>query len=397
MALQGETQVLVVGAGPVGQFAALALAQRGAKVEVLDEQWRGSVHSYALALHPSSLALLDEVGAAEELIRAGERIDRVAFYRGRDRAGEIDFSRLGGRYPFVLVVPQSALEQALEQRLRQAKVRVWWNHQALAIEQDAAHVAARVGRREKYSMGYPVATTEWMITKESDVRAAYLVGADGFHSFVRRTLGTTFEQRGQVEAFAVYEFPAHIDFAHEARVVFHEGTINVVWPLHDRRGRFSFQVDPNAPPAPSVDALKALVRARVPWFEPAIEEVYWTTNAVFERRLVERFGRGRIWLAGDAAHLTGPVGAQSMNVGLREARDLAARIAAALSGGDAGQLESYQDERVAEWKALLGGARAVAAQLPAWLADVKDRIPACVPASGDDLRALLGQLGLALG
>jgi len=397
MAVQGETQVLVVGAGPVGQFAALSLAQRGLKVEVLDEQWRGSVHSYALALHPSSLALLDECGAAEELIRAGERIDRVAFYRGRDRVGQIDFARLGARHPFVLVVPQSALEQALEQRLRQSKVRVWWNHQALSIEQDATHVAVHVGRREKYSMGYPVATTEWMITKESDVRAAYLVGADGFHSFVRRSLGTAFEKRGEVEAFAVYEFPAHIDFAHEARVVFHEGTTNVVWPLHDRRGRFSFQVDPDAPPAPSVEALNALIQARVPWFEPTIEEVYWTTNAVFERRLVDRFGRGRIWLAGDAAHLTGPVGAQSMNVGLREAHDLAQRIAAALGGGDPAALESYQAERVDEWKALLGGARGVSAQLPAWLAESKDRIPACIPASGDDLQALLGQLGLALG
>src|SRR5512134_589408 len=143
MVLQGETQVLVIGAGPVGQFVALSLAQRGLKVDVLDEQWRGSVHSYALALHPLSLSLLDECGAADELIRAGERIDRVAFYRGRDRVGEVDFSRLDGPFPFVLVVPQSSLEQALEQQLRQSKVRVWWNHQALSIEQDGARVVAR--------------------------------------------------------------------------------------------------------------------------------------------------------------------------------------------------------------------------------------------------------------
>jgi len=393
MALQGETQVLVTGAGPVGQLAALSLAHRGVKVEVIDEQWRGSVHSYALALHSRSLELLARYGLADELIASGERIDRIAFYRGKDRLGEVDLSRLDADFPFVLVVPQSSLEQALEKRLRERKVRVWWNHQAQEITQDAGGVAARVGRREKYSMGYPVATTEWMITKESKVRAGYLIGADGFHSFVRRSLGMGFEEQGRVEAFSVYEFPAQIDFPDEARVVLDDPTTNVFWPLHDRRGRLSFQVDPEAPPPPSVEALNELIRARTPWFPADVDEVYWTTTAVFERRLVDRFGRGRIWLAGDAAHLTGPVGAQSMNIGLREADDLAARIATALERDDPSLIEAYQDERIAEWKTLLGPVAEVS-EVPAGIAGVRDRVPACIPASGDDLRALLAQLGL---
>ena len=397
MSFPDRTQVLVAGAGPVGQFAALALVQRGVEVAILDEQWRGSVHSYALALHPRSLELLDACGVADELIAAGERIERVAFYGGRDRMGAVDVSRLSSRFPFVLVVPQSALEEALEKRLRQSKVRVAWNHQAQALAQDDAGVTVRVGRREKYSMGYPVATTEWMITKELDVRAQFVVGADGFHSFVRRTLGAAFGEQGPREAFSVYEFPAQIDFPGEARVVFHDDTTNVIWPLHDRRGRFSFEIDPDAPPPPSVEALNALIRERVPWFGPSVDEVYWTTTALFERRLVDRFGQGRIWLAGDAAHLTGPVGAQSMNVGLREAHDLAGRIATALESGDAGALERYNDERIAEWNALLALGSGVRARpdAPAGLAASRAKVPACIPASGDDLRVLLGQLGLS--
>ena len=398
MSLPDRTQVLVTGAGPVGQFAALALAQRGVQVVILDEQWRSSVHSYALALHPRSLELLDACGVTEELVAAGERIERVAFYHGRERVGAVDVSRLSARFPFVLVVPQSALEEALEKRLRQAKVRVAWKHQTQELVQDASGVRVRVGRREKYSMGYPVATTEWMITKQFDLRADFVVGADGFHSFVRRTLGASFGEQGAVEAFSVYEFPAQIDFRDEARVVFHDDTTNVIWPLHERRGRFSFQVDPAAPPPPSVEALNALIRERVPWFGPSVDEVYWTTTALFERRLVDRFGRGRIWLAGDAAHLTGPVGAQSMNVGLREAHDLAGRIVTALQSGRTDEVERYNEERMAEWTALLalGGRVEPRADAPPGIAAVRAKVPACIPASGDDLRQLLGQVGLSV-
>src|SRR5262245_17445810 len=80
-----ETQVLIVGAGPVGLFAALRLAQAGIAVEVIDEQWRPAAHSYALGLHPSSLALLDEAGLGDELTEAGARVPSMSLFQRRER------------------------------------------------------------------------------------------------------------------------------------------------------------------------------------------------------------------------------------------------------------------------------------------------------------------------
>jgi 2-polyprenyl-6-methoxyphenol hydroxylase-like FAD-dependent oxidoreductase len=216
---------------------------------------------------------------------------------------------------------------------------------------------------------------------------------------VRRSQDDSFDFGGPAETFSVYEFPLHVDAPDEARVVFHEGTTNVFWPLHDRRGRFGFQIDPASPPAPSVEALNGLIRQRVPWFRGEIEQVYWTSTAMFERRLARHFGGDRIWLAGDAAHLTGPVGAQSMNVGLREAHVLARRIAQAIeTGGDPSTLDGYDTDRRSEWRSLLNlddGLTATGRFADALAEDVR-KVPSCIPASGTDLATLLAQIGVRI-
>jgi 2-polyprenyl-6-methoxyphenol hydroxylase-like FAD-dependent oxidoreductase len=250
---------------------------------------------------------------------------------------------------------------------------------------------------EKYSMGYPVARTEWMVTKETDVRSDFLVGADGYHSFVRKTAESRFEHLGDAQAFAVFEIPCPVDFRDEARVLFHEGTTNVVWPLGENRARWSFEVDREAPPEPNLETLHEMLRTRAPWFEHEVEELYWSTTALFERRLVDRFGQGRIWLAGDAAHITGPVGAQSMNVGLREAHDLAGRLSDLLEkGGSPESLKEFDKERQSEWRKLLGVSPGMQppADAPGWAREHAARILPCIPASGGDMDTLLEQIGL---
>jgi 2-polyprenyl-6-methoxyphenol hydroxylase-like FAD-dependent oxidoreductase len=394
-----ETDVLVVGAGPVGLFTALRLVERGLDVQVIDKDWRGAAHSYALALHPLSLRLLDECGVADSLLEQGYKVERVAFYRGEERVGALDLTSLEGPYPFVLVIPQSALERALRERLEERKVKVLWNHQALKLEQNEQGVTAKIGRMEKYSMGYPIAHTEWMVAKEYETQAEFVVGADGYHSFVRKGLGADFDDVGPAECFSVYECVSSLDFRNEVRVSFHEESTNVVWPLSQERGRWSFQVDEERPAPPTVDAVRELIRTRAPWFRSRIDEISWHTTVRFERRLTQKFGDNRIWLVGDAGHITGPVGAQSMNVGLREAGDLAQCYFSVRQGGVASDLlRGYAEERRAEWSLLLGldDELQTKAETPGWASSMAARILPCVPASGDDLRRLLDQVGLAL-
>src|SRR3954454_24848962 len=87
---QERPEVLVAGAGPVGLMAALTLAEQGIQVQIVDQEKRPAARSYALALHPQSLRLLDEVGLADELLERAHRIERLAFYEGMERRGEVD-------------------------------------------------------------------------------------------------------------------------------------------------------------------------------------------------------------------------------------------------------------------------------------------------------------------
>jgi 2-polyprenyl-6-methoxyphenol hydroxylase-like FAD-dependent oxidoreductase len=391
-----ESEALVVGAGPVGLVTALSLVDHDIGVQVIDEEWRGASHSYALALHPGSLRLLHAMGVGESILERGRRIDRLVFYESDEPMGEIDLTEVGGRFPFALVVPQNVLESVLVELLEARGGKVLWNHRLSAMTPESSSVKSRVARMEKTSGGYPIAHTEWNVAGEYDVASSFVVGADGYHSYVRKALGSRFEHRGDAETFSVFEFPCDLDLENEARVVFHRGTTNVLWPLPEGRARFSFEVPQSEPALPTLEALTGLLRSRAPWFPPPAE-IAWTATALFERRVVDRFGDGRVWLAGDAAHVTGPVGAQSMNIGLREALDLADAIATAVDDRDVQRaFAAYGAERSAEWHSLLAARMQCRDDASPWARRRAAAILPCVPASGADLYMLLRQIGLSL-
>ena len=142
---------------------------------------------------------------------------------------------------------------------------------------------------------------------------------------------------------------------------------------------------------------RALVAERAPWFARDAPKIGWSIEVRFERRLARSFGRGRVWLAGDAAHLTGPAGMQSMNAGLAEAGELAVRIASVKTNrARLSTLEEYGHERHAEWSFLLGrrGGLRPGRDASPFVARNAARILPCLPAIGADLEPLAAQLGL---
>jgi len=421
-----ETEVLVVGAGPVGMFTALSLAERGVGVDLIDESWRTTARSYALALHSHSLELLDGVGLVDELMGDGHRIDAVAFYEGGERRAELSLADLPGGFPFLLVLPQDRLERALSRRLKEKGVPVHWNRRLAGFEQRSTEgdgkVVAQVEELGKESVGYGVATSEWVVEQRARVVSKFLLGADGHRSAVRRLLGFDFEKvgGGGDEVFAVFEMEAEPPAPHEVRVVLTEDTVNVLWPLGPERQRWSFQlrepqglvsqrakgrlaVQLGGDVFPYLDRedLSRLVAERAPWSGkgPGGGELAWSVAVRFEHRVASRFGDGRVWLAGDAAHLTGPIGVQSMNVGLSEGHELAWRIAEVLHGDGSDELfADYDRQRREEWSRLLGleGAPSAADGAPDWVAGHADRLVSCLPASGEDLSLLARRIGLAV-
>jgi 2-polyprenyl-6-methoxyphenol hydroxylase-like FAD-dependent oxidoreductase len=417
MVREAKTEVLVVGAGPVGMMTALALARRGIAVELIDAAGGAAAHSYACALHPHSLELLDQLGLIEELLKSGRRIDTVAFYDGPVRRAEIRLSELTARFPFLVVLPQSILENLLETALnREAGIKVRWHHRFSLLRPSRDSVEASVAKLGGTSLGYIVPHWEVIVQKTKEVRPAFLVGADGCNSLVRQSLGIGYAQVGEPESFLVFEFETDAVLENEVRVVFDDSATSVLWPLPNKRCRWSFQMTQKRlheefPPKQRRSVwiddpasnwrinqnLERLVRERAPWFKGKVKQLDWVRQVQFERRLAKQFGGGRCWLVGDAAHQTSPVGVQSVNVGLREAAELAGALSDSLhAGATAEVLGNWNRRWRGQWKQLLGlsGAPTASPNADDWLRRRAPRILPCVPASGSEVAQCLKQIQL---
>lgn len=414
MSRTDETEVLVVGAGPTGMLTALVLAEAGIGVKIIDKEYRTAAHSYACVLHPKTLGLLHGLGLAEEIRPLGRPLQSMAFYEGESRKGEINFAELDSPFQHALVLPQSQFEDVLERQLRAREcVKVLWNHQLRNLEITEESATAAIDKLVQTAKGYAVADWDWTVQKRLETNAAFLVGADGHDSIVRSRLGIGYEPLGTPEQFAVFEFETDADPGNEVRVVINETTTNVLWPLPGNRCRWTFQLikSPDSGEFPAKERerfrfaasesdepmrhfVERLAQKRAPWFKGGIKDIQWSGRIHFERRLAKRFGNGRGWLVGDAAHQTGPVGAQSMNAGLIEAVDLAYRLKKILREGASHQLlEDYGSQHRSEWEQLLLNAHALGGSGNSWVEQHKARIIPCLLATGKDVGTLFGHLG----
>jgi 2-polyprenyl-6-methoxyphenol hydroxylase-like FAD-dependent oxidoreductase len=394
-----DPEVLIVGAGPVGLVAAVFLQQYGVRVEIVDMHQRTTQHSYALAIHPRTLRILDQAELSEGLIGAGRTLTKVAYYEGRERRAEIDYSALASKHPYLLVVRQSLLERAAEEALRRQKLKVLWGHRLQSLAVDGAAIRAEVAKLDQVATGYPVARTEWLVARSETIRPAYVIGADGYNSAVRRMAGIEMAEHARGQVFSIYEIEATGDLPAEVRVILDPDLTSVYWPLEEGRCRWGFQIQDASEHEASMERLEQLITARAPWWTARPMQIYWSTLALFEGRLARSLGTGGIWLAGDAAHQAAPVGVHSLNSGLVEARELAARISAIRRAWEApSRLEEFATETHEAWQRLLGAGRTVRA-LPGahpWVRQSAERIVSCIPASGDDLEPLLEQIGLTI-
>jgi 2-polyprenyl-6-methoxyphenol hydroxylase-like FAD-dependent oxidoreductase len=257
----------------------------------------------------------------------------------------------------------------LERALNELGVKVDWRQELGPVETSPNGVRATINRFEKESRGYIVAHTEWVVAATTEQEVEYVVGADGYNSRVRRALHYDFPEVGPAEYYAVFEFSTTAGLDHAMTLVCGERTCDILWPLPGGGARWSFHLpgyhdataegvkdaldragygnvptervkdrvmrsEGNRQTVLSDAHLRALLAERAPWFDTStIGDIGWRTVVRFERRLATGFGQGRLWLAGDAAHLTAPGGIQSMNAGLEEGHALAVALAAILRDG----------------------------------------------------------------
>lgn len=407
-----RTEVLVVGAGPVGLFSALQLASEDIEVIVIDREAKPAARSYACVLHQSTLGLLDQHGLIDEALEVGQRIDTIGFYDETKRRAELHLSEVHSAYPFLLVIPQSWLEQALERKLADAGVEVWWEHRLDSFEPMSDGVRANIEQFASTALGYVVPHWESVVQKRFGLESGFVVAADGPESTARSCMNVEFGIREKPQSFLVYEFETEEALENEARIVMGPDSIDALWPLSKTRCRWTFQMVPvTAQEFPEKErepytfndtnndlcaAVKRATRVRAPWFHNGVKEVFWRTEVDFERRLVNSFGHNQCWLAGDAAHQTLPFTCQSMNGGLHEAKALTDAIHRILrQNASTSLLEAYGQQTHETWKQLLDPrSLRLGTNVDPWIAQNIKRLLPCLPASGEDLAPVTRQLHL---
>jgi 2-polyprenyl-6-methoxyphenol hydroxylase-like FAD-dependent oxidoreductase len=413
-----KPDVLIVGAGPVGLVAAITLARRGVQVRIIDEAWRSKRHAYGLALHPDSMKLLQELGVIEPILKEAYRVTSLGLYDGGERRGQLDLAALDKSFPFVAVLPQSVLEKLLTELLTKHQVEVQWNHRLSRIEPADNHVQVIIDKLQTEAAGYAISRHECVVGTSKEYKVPFVIGADGHRSLVRRQLKLDFPEVGRAQHFAVFEFSTDFDLNHEMRVVLNATNANVIWPLPGGRCRWSFELpdydypsraEKKSPllvefggahyPMLEESNLRSLLAERVPWFSGNVGGINWALVVRFERRLVESFGANRAWLVGDSAHQASPIGVQSLNVGMREAHELATLVADELEGKPdvRERLQEFGQQRLVEWRKIFGieGGLSPSAVTPEWLRPYAGDLVSALPGSGPGLDLLVGQIGLA--
>lgn len=411
-----ETEVLVAGAGPVGMSAALFLARAGVKATVIDAAPGVGTHSYGLALHNDTLKRMEALGLRDAIEARAVPIREIRF---RDVSRHVETLKIGEEdFPGCVSIGQAALEGILEEALRERGIPVHWQHAMTDFRDEGTRVAGKVDELEQRLIGYASAHMDWFARYSLPFTARFLIGADGHRSITRRRLNIPFEEVGAPATFAVFEFKSGTRMEEVLDIVLEHGHVSAHWPLPNEVSRWSFEVEESfalrsarekdrdlaqwagghAYPALHEEILGQLITDRAPWFSEHRGNLYWRSLVRFENRLVPRFGRGRVWLAGDAAHLAGPVGTQSLNEGIAEAERLASALAEAM-GSDAVEppsLPGYSDAALGEWRFLHGiDGPAVAAETTRdFFKTHAARLRGCLPATGGHLRKMGERIGV---
>jgi 2-polyprenyl-6-methoxyphenol hydroxylase-like FAD-dependent oxidoreductase len=327
--------VIVNGAGPVGLTMACELARHGIPVRIFDKNAEASPQSRALAIFPRTLEVFSTIGILNEVLAEGQRLKAVSMYNDVRRLARMDFDSIDSPYRFAISLPQSHTERILQARIEALGGHVERSMELTGMQQDKESVRATYRRADG---------------AEETAEGSWLLGCDGAHSAVRHLMGMTFQGAQYEEEFLLADVKVATDLSpDEAHLFLSKEGLFAYFPFAGGRGRLIADQRPGAKhesDAPSLAEIKEIVSRRC--FHPLdVSDMVWTAWFRISHRIVQRYGSGRVYLAGDAAHIHSPAGGQGMNTGIQDAFNLAWKLALVVRGA-AGRdlLESYEAERM---------------------------------------------------
>ncbi|MDV7083052.1 pentachlorophenol monooxygenase [Rhodococcus sp. IEGM 248] len=346
-------EVLVVGAGPVGLTAAIELRRRGVACRIIDPLLEPPQYAKAVGIQPRSLEVFESMGVLRHILDAAIQMRGQIVYVNGDEVARLELA-LPADVPFEFIgLPQYETERILTEYLATFGTTIERGAKLTAFEQDDDGVVATVTGTDG----------------DETVRTQYLLGCDGAHSVVRKGLGLTFEGGAFVEQYMLgdvevdWSMPRGYGIRSMHQTDGETDDLLVCIPLPGRRRyRMSMLVPSDlagtgtpapdkiahgfeAGPKPELSHIQAVLDRLSP--EPTrASNLRWSSVFRISHRIVDSYGRGRVFVAGDAAHIHPPTGAQGMNTGIQDAHNLAWKVALAVSGAAASDLlDSYDAER----------------------------------------------------
>ncbi|MBB5400758.1 MULTISPECIES: FAD-dependent monooxygenase [Paraburkholderia] len=332
--------VLIVGAGPTGLAAAMSLARAHIPVRLIDKAPQPNPYSRAIGIQARTLELLEQHRLIEPFLELGHRARVANLFSNGMRLAQLDFDPLHTRYPYLLFLDQSVTERLLTEHLATLGVKVERGVELMAFMQGSASIQATLRRADGRTEG---------------MRPSYMIAADGAHSSIRHRLGLNFEGKTFEQTFLLADLHAETDWPDDEFHIFASGDgLVALFPMGHGRHRLiadhavepSGSATPPATPAvPSLEQCKALIARRVRE-RVDVSDLAWSAYFHVNSRMVDRLRVGRIFLAGDAAHVHSPAGAQGMNTGIQEALNLGWKLARVIGGAAPDRLlDTYHAER----------------------------------------------------
>ncbi|CAB3781162.1 FAD-dependent monooxygenase [Paraburkholderia fynbosensis] len=342
--------VLIVGAGPTGLAAAMSLARAHIPVRLIDKAMQPNPYSRAIGIQARTLELLEQHRLVEPFLELGHRARIANLFSNGMRLAQLDFDPLHTRYPYLLFLDQSVTERLLTEHLATLGVAIERGVELTMFSQGSAGLQATLRRADGHA---------------ETMRPSYMIAADGAHSAIRHRLGLSFEGKTFEQTFLLADLHAETAWPDDEFHIFASGEgLVALFPMGHGRHRLiaDHAIEPAAVaspptpvvlgeppldrvPEPSLEQCKALIARRVRE-RVDVSDLAWSSYFHLNSRMVERLRVGRIFLAGDAAHVHSPAGAQGMNTGIQEAFNLGWKLARVLKGAAPDRLlDTYHLER----------------------------------------------------
>ena len=335
--------VLVVGAGPTGLTVAHELARHGVAVQIIDRAPLPATTSRALVVWPRTLEIFDDMGVIGKALAVGGKASGLSV-TFKNRKVRIEFTDLltgpmnHTAYPSARIISQNDTERVLAEALAARGVEIQRGLALADVTPDGDTMTVSLHRADGSTQ---------------TVRCQWIIGCDGAHSAVRKAIGIPFEGATYPDEFIMAD--AKLDWQLPDGDLYVFPSPAGIFAAFCMPGQHRFRIFGNVEPSlegpsadysePTHEQFQAMIDERVPFPTTVVEE-YWVTRYRLHRRIVPGYRGGRVFLAGDAAHIHSPAGAQGMNTGIQDAYNLAWKLALVLRG-IAGEslLDSYHAER----------------------------------------------------